>query len=532
MIRLALPIYVELLTAVVAVGVIDLLWVSGLGEPAIAAVTVGTTVEYLAYGLFLAVPTGVTVLVGRRDGHAPLGPVIRTGWVLWALFSVAVAVPGVLLREPLAALFTDSPALTADFLLISLGGLPVYFAQTVVDGVLKGRGDTRRPMRHAIICNVLVVGLDPLFIHGLGMGVRGAALATVIARALTLAIAVRSVTRLRDASAGAPDESGTGAGEPGASGAGEGELSASRAGASRAGCDGGGRRMAGEVVRTGLPMSGDFLARALVGMALVEIVAGFGTAAVAGYGIGQKVMLAGVMVFYALRQAAMIRTARSAAVRSPLLLGLGSGAVVAVVLNVLAAPVAGLFTGDPAVAVGFLRWMTLYLVPFGGLIAVGGVLQASGRGGRLLAATLAGFAGQLPLAYALSAWLGITGVWLSMAAGAALSLAGTLTPRTRTRTPARAPTARPTDTSPTDTSPTDTSPTDTSPADTSPADSGPADSGPVDSGPADSGPVDVPARPVGVSPSGGSGRRAGGPGSVRGPAPRSTRTAADPPSAP
>ncbi|WP_171074020.1 MATE family efflux transporter [Nonomuraea basaltis] len=387
MIRLALPIYVELLTAVVAVGVIDLLWVSSLGEAAIAAVTVGTTAEYLAYGLFLAVPTGVTVLAGRRDGHAPLAPVIRTAWLLWAAFSIAVAVPGVLLREPLAALFTDSPSLTADFFLISLGGLPVYFAQTIVDGILKGLGNTRLPMRHALICNALVIVLDPLFIHGLEMGVQGAALATVLARAVTLAIALRSVLRLRDRGRGL---------------------------------------VAGEVLRTGLPMSGDFLARALVGMALVEIVAGFGTAQVAGYGIGQKIMLAGVMVFYALRQAAMIRTARSEAVGSPLWLGLGSGAAVAAVLNLAAAPVAGLFTADPEVAVGFLRWMALYLVPFGGLIAVGGVLQASGRGSRLLAATLAGFAVQLPLAYVLSSWLGLTGVWLSMAAGALISLAGAL----------------------------------------------------------------------------------------------------------
>lgn len=401
MIRLALPIYVELLTAVVAVGVIDLLWVSGLGEGAIAAVTVGTTVEFLAYGLFLAVPTGITVLVGRRDGHAPLGPVVRTGLLLWAVFSVAIAVPGVLLREPLAALFTDTPALTAGFFLVSLAGLPVYFAQTVVDGILKGLGNTRRPMRHALLCNALVIALDPLFIYGLDMGVQGAAAATVLARAITLAIALRSVARLN-----------------------------------------GRGLMAGEVIRTGLPMSGDFLARALVGMALVELVAGFGTAAVAGYGIGQKIMLAGVMVFYALRQAAMIRTARSETVRSPLLLGLGSGVAVAAVLNVVAVPVAGLFTGDPAVAVGFLRWMTLYLVPFGGLIAVGGVLQASGRGSRLLAATLAGFAVQLPLAYALSAWLGLTGVWLSMAAGAAVSLAGARAPRAGGPGPARGPAPR------------------------------------------------------------------------------------------
>ncbi|MFI7449025.1 MATE family efflux transporter [Nonomuraea sp. NPDC049714] len=396
MLRLAMPIYVELLTAVVAVGLIDLLWVSSLGEGAIAAVTVATTVEYLAYGLFLAVPTGITVLIGRRDGRAPLAPVIRTGWLLWAAFAVAITVPGVLLREPLAALFTDDAGLTASYLLISLGGLPVYFAQTIVDGTLKGRGDTRRPMRHALICNALVIVLDPLLIYGLGLGVRGAALATVLARALTLALALRALARpaLQERARGL---------------------------------------MVGDVLKTGLPMSGDFLARAVVGMVLVDLVASFGPAALAGYGIGQKVMLAGVMLFYALRQAALIRTARSEPTGSPLRLGLLAGAAVALALNAVAVPVASLFTGDPSATVSFLRWMTLYLIPFAALISVGGVLQASGRGNRLLAATVAGLAVQLPLAYVLSAWLGVTGVWLSMAAGAAvglvLSLAGGPRPR-------------------------------------------------------------------------------------------------------
>ncbi|MGW7483056.1 MATE family efflux transporter [Nonomuraea muscovyensis] len=420
MIRLALPVYVELVTAVVAVGLIDLLWVSGLGEAAIAAVTVATTAEYLAYGLFLAVPTGLTVLVGRRDGREPLGPVVRAGWKLWAVLSVAITVPAVLLREPLAALFSAEWRLTAEFFLISLGGLPVYFAQTVADGVLKGRGDTRRPMRHALVCNALVVALEPLFIHGLGLGVQGAALATVAARAVTLAITLVALSRaLSQALSRAPSQALPRVPSP---------VPSRTAGASpKAGPGGAG--LAREVVRTGLPMSGDFLARSAVGLALVDLVAGFGTAELAGYGIGQKIMLAGVMVFYALRQAALIRTARGEATGSPLWLGLGAGAAVAAVLNAVAVPVTALFAADPAPAVGFLRWMALYLVPFGGLIAVGGVLQASGRGGRLLAATLAGFAVQLPLAYALSGWLGVTGVWLSMAAGACVSLAGALVPR-------------------------------------------------------------------------------------------------------
>lgn len=389
LIRLALPVYIELLTAVVAVSVIDLLWVAGLGERAIAAVTVATTTEYLALGLFLGVQTGVTVLVGRRDGTVPIAPVIRTAWLMWAALSLAVAVPGLLFRTQLAELFAAdaaTAALTSDFYLVSLAGLPIFFAQGLVDGIVKGKGNTKIPMRNALICNALVIALDPLFIYGLGFGVQGAALATVLARAITLAISLRTLVRL------APRDSA-------------------------------GYASAWEIARTGLPMSGDFLARALVGMVLVDVVAGFGVAAQAGYGIGLKVMLAGVMVFYALRQAAMIQTARSESSGSPLWIGLGAGALVALVLNVVAVPVAGLFTADPAEAVNFLRWMTLYLVPFGGLIAGGGAAQADGRGNRLLAATLAGFAVQLPLAYVLSAWLGVTGVWLAMAAGAVLSLA-------------------------------------------------------------------------------------------------------------
>ncbi|WP_433516103.1 MATE family efflux transporter [Nonomuraea sp. CA-143628] len=496
MIRRALPVYVELLTAVVAVGVIDLLWVSGLGEPAIAAVTVSTTVEYLAYGLFLAVPTGVTVLIGRRDGRAPLSPVIRTGWLLWAVFSIVIAVPGVLLREPLAALFAGDHDLMAGFLLISLGGLPVYFAQTIADGIVKGLGNTRIPMRNALVCGALVVTLDPLFIYGLDLGVQGAALATVIARTATLAISLRTLVRLT------PRDSGDGLlareGDGPLAGQGDGPLVREGDGPLAGQGDG---PLIGEVVRTGLPMSGDFLARALVGMALVGIVAGFGTAELAGYGIGQKVMLAGVMVFYALRQAAMISTARLEATGSPLWTGLGAGAVVAVVLNAVAVPVVGLFGAAADPAVSFLRWMPLYLVPFGGLIAVGGVLQANGRGRRLLTATLAGFAVQLPLAYALSAWAGVAGVWLSMAAGAAISLgiaagAGA--------------TARP-----------------GAPA----VSSGTPTVGPGTPTVSPGTPAVSPGTPA-VSPGGGPGRRGSAPRCVRGRAPRSTRTAAGPPSGP
>ncbi|GAA3123822.1 hypothetical protein GCM10010466_13360 [Planomonospora alba] len=450
LIRLALPVYVELLTAVVAVGLIDLLWVSGLGGRAVAAVTIATTVENLVLGVVLAVTTGTTVLVGRRDGRLPTAPVVRTAWLLCAAAGLAVAVPGVLLREPLAALFTDdaaTAALTADFFLVSMAGVPVFYAQSLADGVFKGFGDTRTPMRNALLCNALVIALDPLFVYGLALGVPGAALATVLARLVTLAV---SLTLLLRRAPGVPAPAPPARG-PGERAGADREVRADGGSGARAGAD---RRAAApepparahaaEILRTGLPMSGDFLARSLAGLLMVDIVGGLGVAALAGYGIGTKIMLAGVMAFYALRQAALIRTARTGRAGPVLRYGLAAGAAVAAVLNAVAAPAAGLFTGDPATAaaaVDFLRWMTLYLVPFGGLIALGGVLQAEGRGGRLLAATLAGFAVQLPLAALLASALGASGVWLAMAAGAALSLAGASAPRAgaRSSAPGRGP---------------------------------------------------------------------------------------------
>lgn len=433
LIRLALPVYVELLTAVVAVGLIDTLWVSGLGSEAVAAVTVATTTENLALGVILCVGTGTTVLVGRRDGRAPLAPVVRTAWLLVGVFALAVAVPGVLLREPIARLFTDDPVtagLTAGYYAVAFAGIPVFYAQNLADGVFKGLGDTRTPMRTALLCNALVIGLDPLLIYGFALGVRGAALATVAARLATLAVsALLLVRRLRT-------RTGTGTGT--GTGAATEQVSAGRADAAA-------------ILRTGLPMSGDFLARALVGMALTGIVGRHGVAALAGYGIGLKIMMAGVMSFYALRQAAMIRTSRAGEADGPsshrehavpvVRYGLAAGLAASLVLNALAPAAVGLFTADPAVAaeaVWFLRCMPLYLVPFGGLIAVGGVLQAGGRGAGLLAATLAGFAVQLPLAFLLGSRMGTTGVWLAMAAGAALSL-GLVSPAWRgPRAPGRA----------------------------------------------------------------------------------------------
>ncbi|MFD7325571.1 MATE family efflux transporter [Streptomyces sp. NPDC059875] len=401
LIRLAYPVYGELLASVAA-GIISMVWVARLGGDAVAAVAVATNVENVALGIVLMAASGTTVLVARARGAedpAAVRSAVRGGLLLGALLVPPVALGGYLLREPLARLVlggADTPALAlaTAYFAISLPGTAVFFATTVVDGILKGAGDTRTPMRLAFLANGLILVLDPLLIHA--YGVRGAALATVVGRTVALGaglLALRRNPLLRAARAARSSE---------------GTLAALRRTAS-----------------TGLPMSADFVVRMAGALALVAVVARLGVTQVAAYGIATKAMYVATMAFYAVRQAAAIHTAhllgagrdeRRAVGRQALLLGGVLGTAAAGLLFLTAGPVMRGFGAEPDVAAAgalFLRCLGPHLVLLAGFIALAGVFEGSGGSPRLARITLVGVLTQLPLAYAFSG-LGLAGICLAM----------------------------------------------------------------------------------------------------------------------
>lgn len=437
---LALPVYLELLSGVVA-GVIDTLWVSRLGAAAVGAVAVATTLENVLLGVILLAGVGTTVVLaeqlGRdsRAGAVPVAPVVRAAGVLWLVIAPAVAVGGFLAREPIAALLTGGGGgsggggggadgevfrLTVEFLAVSFPGLAVFFAQNVVDGVFKGAGDTRTPMRAALLANALVLLLDPLLIYGLAglprLGVQGAALGMAVGRAVALVVSLLLLRRLLR---GLP-----------------GERSGGRPYA--------GRRAPGatvaalrRVVAVGLPASGDFVLRMGIAVALVGVVARFGDGPLAAYGIGTKVILFATMACYALRQAASILLARTGGTvpgagavigRQALLLATVLTAGAGTVLALGGGPLLRLFTGDPEV-IGegrvLLVFLAFYLVALAGVVSLGGVFLGGGLARAMFGITLCGAAVQVPLAYGLGAVpaLGVRGVWLSMVLGTAAQYA-------------------------------------------------------------------------------------------------------------
>ncbi|MER7771174.1 MATE family efflux transporter [Kitasatospora sp. NPDC096140] len=432
---LAVPVYAELLSGVIA-SVIGTLWVAGLGGAAVAAVTLAGTVENLLLGLVLVVSSGAGVRLSHALGagdHAEAARTTRAAWRLCAVGSLALAVPGFLLRDRLAGAFLDGEAAVraAEYLTVAFPAFVLFFAQRVADELFKGAGDTRTPMRIALLSNALLLALDPLLILGGGplpaLGVPGAALALAASRAIAFAVTLRlrgrrperrSEWRSRRRS-GRPEPRPGSAGATGATGA-----------------AGGTRAAAVRIVRAGAPFGLDFTARMAVGTAQLGLVAGFGVAAVAGYGVGYRVLLVVTMAFYALRQAAAIEAARltgageDGALRS-LRRDTGRlaalvGAVAALLSATLATPLTTLFTDDRAVAaqsVGFLRMAALYLLPYALVVALGGAYQAAGAGRPVVLAVLLGLGAQLATSAALSGPWGVSGVWLGPAVGAALQLA-------------------------------------------------------------------------------------------------------------
>ncbi|MFI9149151.1 MATE family efflux transporter [Streptomyces sp. NPDC053367] len=396
LVSLAHPVYFSLLASVAA-GIINTVWVARLGGPAVAAVAVATNTENVLLGVALLFGSGTTVLVAHARGArdpAAVRAAVSGGWAVFALITPVVVTAGFLLREPLARLVLgggEALPLAAGYFAISMPGVAVFFAQQLVDGILKGTGDTRTPLRLALLVNGLILVCDPFLIHL--YGVRGAAASTVLCRCLALGaglVALRRNALLRStAQVRSP-------------------------------------ALVRRTLATGLPMAADFTLRQGGALALVAIVARIGVTAVAAYAIAYKTLYVATMAFYSVRQAAAIHTAhtlgagreeRRAIGRQAVLLSTAVGAVAAAGLALAAPGIMAAFGAEGAIAhegVVFLRCVGPYLLLMAGFIALGGVFEGSGGAGALLRVTVLGTAVQLPLAYGLSG-LGLPGICLAMA---------------------------------------------------------------------------------------------------------------------
>ncbi|WP_449254946.1 MATE family efflux transporter [Bosea sp. (in: a-proteobacteria)] len=183
------------LMAVFVVDLLSLLYVSWLGRPeATAGVGYATIVLYLMVsvnvGLMIAVAalTSRSIGAGDREGARRIA---ASTLVLMALAALALSLCVLpLLPWLLRAIGAreQSYAVALSFLHIALPSNVLMAVGMGFSAVLRAIGDARRAMLVTLFGGLATAGLDPLLIFGFGLGPDGAAIATVLARVIIVAI--------------------------------------------------------------------------------------------------------------------------------------------------------------------------------------------------------------------------------------------------------------------------------------------------------------------------------------------------------
>ena len=367
-IMLAVPMVMEMaMESIFAVA--DVFWVAHLGADAVATVGLTESMMTIIYTAAMGLSIGATALVARRTGEQdPEGAAVAAGQSIFVGLGVAAAIA--VAAAPFAPSLLRVMGASEDLIRTGSGFTRLMLAGNVTvlllflqNAVFRGAGDAATAMRVLILGNVLNIILGPCFIFGLGpfpeLGVTGAAVGTNLGRGTAVAWQFYLLTR------------------------GRGRVRLARRHL----------RLDLATMKSVIRLSGSGTFQILIGTAsyigLVRILSLFGSAPLAGYTIGIRVILFALLPAFGLSNAAATmvgqnlgagqpdraeRAVWAAAIYNLVFLG-----VIGLVFLVAAPQIARLFTDDPAVqpfAVGCLRTVSLGFLFY----AVGMVLTAAFNG--------------------------------------------------------------------------------------------------------------------------------------------------------
>ncbi len=190
--RYAIPAVIAM-TASSLYNMVDSIFIGrGVGPLAIAGLAITFPVMNLsaAFGAMIGVggSTMISVKLGQKDNETAvrvLGNVVTLNVLLGVLFGGLA----IIFLNPILRFFGASDntlGYAYDYMLVILLGNVVTHLYLGLNSVLRAIGQPKKAMNATIATVVINTILDPLFIYGLDMGIRGAAIATVIAQVIAL----------------------------------------------------------------------------------------------------------------------------------------------------------------------------------------------------------------------------------------------------------------------------------------------------------------------------------------------------------
>ncbi len=172
-----------------------------LGTEAMAAVGSSGNLIFMLIGFFQGVFVGAGVVVSRFWGardHENVSIAVHTSVAFAIVAGLVLTLIGVLLTPTILDwMHTPADVLpnSIEYFRVYFGGVIFAVLYNAVNGIFQAVGDSRHPLYFLIISAMLNVALDLLFVGVLGMGVGGAAFATVISQAVSAFLGLRKLMK-------------------------------------------------------------------------------------------------------------------------------------------------------------------------------------------------------------------------------------------------------------------------------------------------------------------------------------------------
>ena len=173
------------------------------GAAVISAVSIGSQVMHMLTVIIVGLAMGGTVLIGQAVGakdEKRTSKAIGNTIVLFLIFSLLATIILLFACRGIVSLVSTPPESieqTVAYLKICFFGIPFIVAYNIIASIYRGMGDSKSPMIFVIIACTLNIILDYIFMGLMGMQAEGAAIATVIAQAVSVIISLIAIIRSR-----------------------------------------------------------------------------------------------------------------------------------------------------------------------------------------------------------------------------------------------------------------------------------------------------------------------------------------------
>jgi putative MATE family efflux protein len=395
-------------------GIINMIWVGHIvGAGGLGATAVSFPIMFILIGIAAGVSMATAVLVAQFYGAKKLDllKMVVDNSVCLQLTLSAVLTTSMILSADFLLRLMDTPpeifSMASSYLKISLAGIIFLYLSFTISQILRGLGDTVRPlifMGAGVILNAI---LDPLLIIGIypfpKLGLNGAAFASVISQAISLIIALTYLNR-------------------------KSHLVAIHF--RRLRFD---RHIMGLIARIGFPSTVEQCLISVGSAFVTKYVNFFGPAAIAAFGAGSRIDMVAMMPAIAIGMAATALTGQNLGAGKPervkevfkwaLLLGTIISGVVAIFAFAFPRFILSMFThSEPVLTIGvqYLRTVAPCYFLFALIFVSMGVVNGAGQTIVPMIFTLISlWAVRVPIAWYLSqnTALKAKGIWIAMAAG-------------------------------------------------------------------------------------------------------------------